>query len=174
MRIRRYSAPSTEETEHKQTKKSSWLSLITLINALFLLLAILCWVGTCSRNIALNEYREGVVYQVQDDVVHLKLASGIDVELRFGENSVKIKEAYRVSTVKEQTQVILFIKSHLHRKDKRLTQTTTDCVGEYRLHYTLYHYGYEIEHTKDVDLEYASDPRWYVNVCSRLLGWTGI
>ena len=173
MRIRRYSAPSTEETEHKQTKKSSWLSLITLINALFLLVGILCWTGTYLRNEALNECVQGYAYEVCGDTVDLDLGDDVRVELRFGENSVQIKDAYRVSTIKDQTQVILFIRQYLSKQNQPLMRTVTDCVGEYRLHYRLYRWGYEEERTKDVDLEYEGDSRWYVNVCSQVLGCVG-
>ena len=173
MRIRRYSAPSTEETEHKQTKKSSWLSLITLINALFLLVGILCWTGTYLRNEALNECVQGYAYEVCGDTVDLDLGDDVRVELRFGENSVQIKDAYRVSTIKDQTQVILFIRQYLSKQNQPLMRTVTDCVGVYRLHYRLYRWGYEEERTKDVDLEYEGDSRWYVNVCSQVLGCVG-
>lgn len=175
MRIRQQSYPSAKEPKGKTKKrKGSRISVLTLINVLFLLLGILCWMGTYLRNKALNEYRQGYSYQVQDEVVKLSLSSGIELELRFGENSVSIKDAYRVSTTEDQTQVILFIRSYLQEDGKQLSRTVTDCLGEYRLHCKLYEQGYEIEHTKDVDLEYDEDPRWYVGVCSRLLGWSGI
>lgn len=150
------------------------MRVLTLLNALFLLLGLLCWTGTYLRNKALNEYGQGYNYQVQGNTVALDFGNGMNVNLRFGENSVKIIDAYRVSTTKDQTQIILFVQSYLHKQGKELSRKVTDCVGEYRLHCKLYEFGYEKERTKDVDLEYDGDPRWYVNVCSRLLGWLGI
>lgn len=175
MRIRQHSNPSAKGSGNEiKKRKGRRISVITLINALFLLLSILCWTGTYLRNKALNEYRQGYSYRLQDEVVKMSLSSGIEVELRFGENSVSIKDAYRVSTTEDQTQVILFIQSYLQEDGKNLSRTVTDCLGEYRLHCKLYEQGYKRERTKDVDLEYDEDPRWYVSVCSRLLGWSGI
>ena len=175
MLIRQQWYPSAEEgSNNVQKRKGSWLSVITLINALFLLLGLLCWTGTYLRNKALNEYGQGYSYQQQGNVVILDLGDEINVELHFGKSSVKIVDAYRVSTKNEQTQIILFIQSYLQSQDKSLSRMITDYVGEYRLHCKLYQCGYEVARTKDVDLEYERDPRWYVNVCSRLLGWTGL
>lgn len=174
MRIRQQRYPSAEEWENKNIKRrSSCIGVITLINALFLLVGILCWTGTYLRNEALNECVQGYAYEVCGDTVDLDLGDDVRVELRFGENSVQIKDAYRVSTIKDQTQVILFIRQYLSKQNQPLTRTVTDCVGEYRLHYRLYRWGYEEERTKDVDLEYEGDSRWYVNVCSRVLGFVG-
>lgn len=175
MRIRKKSYRSAEESKNKiKNDKSSWIRIVTLINALFLLFGFLCWTGTCFRNKALNEYKEGYEYLVQEDRVSLDLGDGVNVELRFGKSSVLIKDAYRVSTTKEQAKIILFIGSYLRKEGKQLTRSNTDCLGEYRLHCELYKQGYEQARTKDVDLEYDNDPRWYVNLCSRIIGWTGI
>ena len=175
MRIRQQLYPSAGETNNKiKKRKDRRISVLTLINVLFLLLGILCWTGTYLRNKALNEYRQGYSYEIDGDVICLQLRDEVKVNLRFGTTSVKIEDAYRVSTTEDQTQVILFIQSYLGKQGKQLSRTTTDCLGEYRLHCKLYLQGYEIEHTKDVDLEYDEDPRWYVGVCSRLLGWSGI
>lgn len=175
MRIRQQQYPSAKEWNNKFIKrKSSWLGVITLVNALFLLLGLLCWTGTYLRNKDLNEYGQRYSYQEQGNVVVLDLGDKISVELQFGRSSVKIVDAYRVSTRREQTQVILFIQAYLHNQNKSLPRSITDCVGEYRLHCMLYQCGYKVARTKDVDLEYEKDPRWYVNVCSRLLGLTGL
>ena len=174
MRIRKEWYPPAEEWKNKSKKrKGSWIGVITLINALFLLVGILCWTGTYLRNEALNECVQGYAYEVCGDTVDLDLGDDVRVELRFGENSVQIKDAYRVTTIKDQTQVILFIRQYLSKQNQPLTRTVTDCVGEYRLHYRLYRWGYEEERTKDVDLEYEGDSRWYVNVCSRVIGFVG-
>jgi len=85
MRIRKKSYRSTEEPKNKiKNDKSSWISIVTLINALFLLFGFLCWTGTCFRNKALNEYQEGYEYLVQGDRVCLDFGDGENVELRFG------------------------------------------------------------------------------------------
>ena len=175
MRIRQQSYSSAEEARSKTKKrKGRRISVLTLINVLFLFLGILCWTGTYLRNKALNEYRQCYSYEIDGDIICLRLHDGVKVNLRFGETSVSIKDAYRVSTTEDQTQVILFIRSYLQEDGKHLSRTVTDCLGEYRLHCKLYEQGYKREHTKDVDLEYEKDPRWYVGVSSRLLGWSGI
>ena len=174
MRIRKLSYPSAEGADNRKNKQKGVIGVITLVNALFLLISLLCWTGTYLRNKALNEYGQGYSYQQQGNIVVLDLGDETNVELRFGKSCVKIVDAYRVSTLKDQAQVILFIQDYLHNQDKSLSRKITDCVGEYRLHCKLYQCGYEVARTKDVDLEYERDMRWYVNVCSRLLGFTGL
>ena len=174
MRIRKLSYPSVEGADKRKNKQRGVIGVITLVNALFLLISLLCWTGTYLRNKALNEYGQGYSYQQQGKIVVLYLGEDVRVELQFGENSVKITNAYCVSTIKDQTRVILFIQQYLDKQNRPLMRTVTDCLGEYRLHCKLYKWGYEEERTKDVDLEYERDTRWYVNVCSRLLGFTGL
>ena len=174
MRIRKLSYPSAERIDNRKNKQKGAMGAITLVNALFLLISLLCWMGTYLRNEALNECVQGYAYKENGDTVDLDLGEELSVELQFGKSSVKIKDAYRVSTIKDQTKVILFIHQYLDERNQPLTRTVTDYVGEYRLHCKLYEWGYEEERTKDVDLEYDRDPRWYVNSCSRLLGFTGL
>lgn len=192
MRIRKEWYPPAEEWENKSKKrKGSWIGAITLINALFLLVGILCWTGTYLRNETLNECLckehnhqsfEKVCsfmgYNLEPnkkkDVVIFQLENGTRVELEFGESSVKIVDSYRISTLEEQTKIILFVQSVLDEHGKEMTRDLTDYIGEYRLHCILYELGYARDQTKDVDLEYGDDPRWYVNLFSRLIGLLGI
>ena len=68
---------------------------------LFFLLSILCWTGTYLRNRTLNEYGATSAYQTQAERVVLELEDGVNVELLFGDKGVKIKDAYRVATLRE-------------------------------------------------------------------------
>ena len=159
---------------NKKKRQGSWIGALTLINALFLLLGFLCWTGVGLRNRALNDYSQGFIYEENEGFVCLELKNGENLELYFGTESVKVKDADKVSGLQEQTKVILFIQEYLLKQDKRLSRKTTQYVGEYRLHYFLYKLGYKRAQTKDADLEYEQDSRWYVNAVSRWVGWLGI
>lgn len=175
MRISRRSCLPAERSKSRiKQRKSRWGIALTILNTLFLLLSTLCWAGTYSRNKALNEYSNGYTYDEKEQIVCLELEHGRKVDMQFGESSVKIKDANRISTLKEQTHIILFIKYYLKLQGQVSIRSNTEYLGEYRLHCKLYKLGYQKERTKDVDLEYGKDPRLYVNVFSRVLGWMGI
>ena len=84
MRIRKLSYPSAEGADNRKNKQKGVIGVITLVNALFLLISLLCWTGTYLRNKALNEYGQGYSYQQQGNIVVLDLGDETNVELRFG------------------------------------------------------------------------------------------
>ena len=191
MRIRKLSYLSAERIDNRKNKQKGVMGAITLVNALFLLISLLCWAGTYLRNETLNGYslmefrfqgcnnvvalvRRDLEFNELNDAVNLLLENGTTVELQFGENSVKVVDAYRISTIDEQTEIILFVQSYVLNHGKELTRDLTDYIGEYRLHCKLYEWGYATAQTKDADLEYGKDPRWYVNLISRVIGLLGI
>ena len=191
MRIRKLSYPSAEGADNRKNNQKGAIGVITLVNTLFLLISLLCWTGMYLRNKALNGYslmefrfqccnnvvafaRRDLEFSELDDTVILRLENGTMVELQFGENSVKVVDAYRISAIDEQTEIILFVQSYVSNHGKELTRGLTDYIGEFRLHCKLYEWGYATAQTKDADLEYGNDPRWYVNLISRLIGLLGI
>ena len=101
MCIRLRSCPPVEGKEKKIKKRGSRrVIVLTVITALFFL-SILCWTGTYLRNRTLNEYGATSAYQTQAERVVLELEDGVNVELLFGDKGVKIKDAYRVATLRE-------------------------------------------------------------------------
>ena len=107
-------------------------------------------------------------YTEADGEVNLTLTNGEVVRMQFGENSVKVYDAYRHKSA--VYEIVVFIcaygkenGSEVHRKKKEL-------AGELKLHNLLYTVGYERGRTKDADVEYTADSRWYVNLASAVLG----
>ena len=126
------------------------------------------------NNQAINVVAEDFTYQEMKPTVFLELSSGETAELDFGKSSVKVKDSHLYDDKDEIFEILLFIRSYTTERDINLQRTNTSLYGEYRLHAILYQCGYKETSTKDLDLEYVSDPRWYVNVCSAIIGWLGI
>lgn len=55
-----------------------------------------------------------------------------------------------------------------------IVRTNSEIYGELRLHNMLYSLGIAREHTRDCDVDYIDDSRWYINSMSKLIGWMGI
>ena len=112
------------------------------------------------------------VYQL-DDVIDSKLKTDNVVELVFDEDSVKIVDSYRLS-YDERFEVLSFIKSYLNVKGIKNCRTIQNYEGELYFHSLSYNLGFIKESSKDADLEYQSDSRWYVRYASIVLQILGL
>ena len=99
---------------------------------------------------------------------------GQTVDLHFRENNVEVSDSYACNNIEDCYAVVLAIKSYAQSNGIEIVRSNTDLVGELRLHNFLYRIGYKQNETGDADLEYLCDRRWYVNVASRVIGWTGL
>lgn len=71
-------------------------------------------------------------------------------------------------------RIAVFIQSYAIQNNIEITRSTTDLIGEYRLHAIFANAGYRYDQTNNADLEYIADRRWYVNLLSRIIGTLGI
>ena len=104
----------------------------------------------------------------------MQLPSGKNVDLHFRENNVEVSDSYVCNNMEDCYAIVLAIKSYAQSNGIEIVRSNTDLVGELRLHNFLYRIGYKQNETGDADLEYICDRRWYVNVASRVIGWTGL
>ncbi len=102
----------------------------------------------------------------------LTLANGKEVKIRIGESAVRIADSY-LYTKGEIYEILSFVRGYVTTQGYEISRDDTELVGEFRLHQFLYEIGYKEEQTKDLDLEYKADSRWYVNVASKIIGWCG-
>ncbi len=102
----------------------------------------------------------------------LTLANGKEVTIRFGESAAWVADSY-LYTKEEIYEILSFVRGYATEQGYEIARDNTELVGEFRLHQFLYEIGYKEEQTKDLDLEYKADSRWYVNVASKIIGWCG-
>lgn len=74
---------------------------------------------------------------------------------------MKIKDCQTLSK-EEQVEVVSFIINYLESKDIYYDRTVNNFVAELSLHSYLYKLGIAKSSTKDADLEFVEDSRWYV------------
>ena len=111
------------------------------------------------------------VYREASGEIWLKIQTGEEVRMRFNEDSVKIYESYRYDSA--VYEIIAFVRAYSQKSGYEITRENAELVGEVKLHNRLYFMGYERERTRDSDIEYTADSRWYVNEWSQILGLIG-
>jgi hypothetical protein len=107
-------------------------------------------------------------YTEADGEVKLTLTNGEVVRMRFGENAVKIYESHLYKS--DVYEITAFIYAYGEENGSEVPRKEREIAGELKLHNLLYTVGYERGRTKDADVEYTADKRWYVNLASVVLG----
>ncbi len=116
-----------------------------------------------------------LTYRVREtNNVELILPDGREVVIQFGSKSARVMNAYLYEEDQSIFEIIRFIRGYASEQGLEIERGNSELYGEYRLHTILYSMEYKPSQTKDVDLDYIEDERWYVNVCSRIIGWCGI
>ena len=113
-------------------------------------------------------------YYIEGSTASVQLPSGEIVDLHFQGNNVEILDSYACNNIEDCYAIVFAIKAYAQENGIEIARSNTDMVGELRLHNFLYRIGYKQTETEDADLEYICDRRWYVNVASRVIGWTGL
>ncbi len=148
--------------------------MIPLTAILSIMLCSSCAVKGIENQKKINAKQENFIYrEINETEVVFRLTNGKETTMQFGERSVKVKNAYEANERAEGIEIVLFIRWYADRKGYKVTRKNEDVLGEYRLHNYLYELGYKKEQTRDSDLEYDKDKRWYVAVISKIIGWCG-
>ena len=150
--------------------KEVWFVIISVI---------LCWVSLTfflltDRNVKLINDIKPSFYYIDTSNAGILLPSEQSVHLKFRNNHVKIKDSFQYQRIEDCYTIVMSIKNSANESGIEITRSNTEMVGELRLHNFLYRIGYKPDETGDADLEYIKDRRWYVNIASRWIGWTGI
>ena len=83
---------------------------------------------------------------------------------------IVIKDSYLL-TKAETKELVEFITWFITtRTAYKLTQPERYLYGKIRLHKLLYLLHYKRSRTKDCDLDYEGNRRWYVNLLSKIIG----
>lgn len=96
-----------------------------------------------------------------------------DVVIIFSDNSVKVKDCQTLSK-EERVEVVSFIIDYLESNDIFYDRTINNFVAELSLHSYLFKLGIAESSTKDADLEFVEDSRWYVRTGTLLFQIFGI
>ena len=148
-------------------------SCFLILSMLFFLCGLLCWMQTNHNYKRINEILPSVYY-IELSTPSVQLPSGQTAELHFKATNVEISDSYKCRSMEDCYALVFAIKSYAHSHGIEIVRSNTDLVGELRLHNFLYRIGYKQNEMGDADLEYICDRRWYVNVASRVIGWTGL
>ena len=148
-------------------------SCFLILNILFFVGSLLCFIQTNRNFKRINEIVLSFYY-IAASTVSVRLPSGEIVELHFRENNVEITDSYECKSIEDCYAVIFAIKAYARENGIEIIRSNADMAGELRLHNFLYEIGYKQNETGTADVEYIRDRRWYVNVASRMLGWTGL
>ena len=146
------------------------ITILTIINVVMFVLSILCLIGTSINNKIVNSVNLNFKYREENGKTVLELEEK-EVVLQFGKESVRVVNSHVIENKETQLQTVLFIRKYLGEQTQR---QTTDLLGEFRLHNALYRLGIKRQQTGESDLDYIKDKRWYVDVASKILGFTGI
>lgn len=96
------------------------------------------------------------------------------VAIEFDETSAIVWDAYRYDDRPMMVKIIRFIRYYCNEHGVKITRENSELWGELRLHTTLYKMGNRQSQTRNADIDYTSDKRWYVNIMSSVLGRMGI
>ena len=99
--------------------------------------------------------------------------SGIEINLYFGEHSVKAENSYLLSDRKDRLEVSAYILFAAKQKDIAITQKLSDIMGELTFHNLCYKLHIEPENTRSADLDYCGDTRFAVWFPSKILAVLG-
>ena len=144
-----------------------------ILSGILCLIALTFFLLT-ERNVRILNDADPSYYYKERSAVSVHLPSEKTVDLIFRDNHTKVKSSYEFESIAECYSIVLAVKAYAMRNEIEITRSTTEMVGELRLHNFLYEIGYKPNETGDSDLEYIRDRRWYVNVASRLIGWAGL
>lgn len=117
--------------------------------------------------------REFVNYDISKADITYKHTTGKEVKIIFGEESVQVVDSYTLNR-KERLDVLCFIRYCLKEKEIDCNRTIQNMEGEMITHNFLYKLGYKPRNTKDTDLDYVKDKRWYVNVATVIMQILGL
>lgn len=90
--------------------------------------------------------------------------------LTIGKNTAKIMDSYIYNTT-EIVAIVKYIELYFEDIDCLMIQRSPkELCGEIILHKWLYKLHIKRAQTKDCDLNFDEDPRWYVNLLSSIIG----
>lgn len=160
-------------TARRRAKRYRRLTVVLLVvSALFFLLGGLSF-GLSCRNLKRLASLPNKNYERNAAIVTYTTENGVPLTLIFGDLSVKVNNAYLLSS-DDRLETSALIARILKEDGIRSPQTVSDFMGELTFHKICYTLGIEREATRDADLDYFGDIRLAVRFPSRALGVMGL
>lgn len=91
-------------------------------------------------------------------------------QLVFSSHKAKIFDSHIFST-EEIKSIVLYIISYTEECGLKISRSYKELCGEIILHKWLYKLHIKRAQTKDCDLDFHKDSRWYVNLLSKIIGF---
>ncbi len=155
-------------------KRKRRLIFPTVLNSIILVVSILGYIGTTENLIQFNSTDNIFEYaETERGRVILTLDRQRRVNITFHKSNAEVADAYLFSERSDVIKIICFIRYYCEIHEIRLKRTNSDLYGEYRLHTILYDVDYNRAHTKNANIDYEKDDRWYVTATGKIIGWLG-
>ena len=141
---------------------------MAIMLAVCLVIGFIFTANACQSVSGLYHEPRNFAYEETDGEVKLTLTNGGVVRMQFGDSAVKVYDAHRHKSA--VYEIAAFICAYGKGKGYTVSRKRKEIVGELKLHNLLYMIGYKRGRTKDADVDYTADSRWYVNLASAVLG----
>ena len=145
--------------------------ILLVVSILFLLIGCVAW-GNTNANLDKLNSLQFTAYTESDSLSYIT-ESGIELNLYFGEHSVRAENSDLLSDRKDRLEVSAYILFVAKQKDIAITQKLSDVMGELTFHNRCYKLRIAPENTRSADLEYRSDTRFAVWFPSKILAVLG-
>lgn len=108
--------------------------------------------------------------EIAEGEVQISAAGEEITSICISSTAAKIIDSYKLNRT-GISETISYLLTYCKNKGYTVSRTNSALCGEVFLHNTLYKVGYKRGSTKDCDLDFIADRRWYVNLASILIGW---
>lgn len=158
-----------------RNRKELYFSMLLAVTSLLVAFTAALWLFEIGKpNHSTYSVKSSFNYVEGTDEVYLYTTDNQTVTLQFYEDEVVIKDSYLFDNPNSISEILSFVKYYTAKQGYEITRSDAELIGEYRLHTILFTAGYKQERTGTLNWNYVSDPHWYVNVTSNVLGWLGI
>ena len=134
---------------------------------IFTLLAIGCSIGGLSTGIRTADFLSKKTQQQAlkvdyFDTKDFRTSTGKIAKLSFYNNHVQIEKSYHFN-FDERMETLEYFISYTKDNNLLMSRDIKSLESEWYIHNVCYNLGIKKDSSKDVDLEYIEDNRWYVN-----------
>lgn len=164
MNTRRANRPRCRR-EEKTNRKWPWLYAYFALQVLFFVLCLFIrteiQLGYAGKSFS-SEDKETIV-----------LSDGKEARIRFDDASAKVMDSFRFDS-QERFEICSYILKSLDGTPRQTNRSIQSMEAELSLHAYAYRLGIEKGKSKDADLDYSEDPRWYVRMATSLFEVAGL
>ena len=152
-------------------RKKRLVLILLVLSVLFLIMGCVAWGNTNANLGKLNSLQ--FTDCVESDNLSYITESGIEIDLYFGEHSVKAENSYLLSDRKDRLELCAYILHVAESREIQVTQGLSDLMGELTFHNLCYKLHITPENTRSADLDYCGDTRFAVWFPSKILAVLG-